>query len=499
MQAGDEWRFNENRSDEGRGSAVSPEEAKRADLASRRAIFAYALTDFLRRIGTSCDETGVERLMRLARSREAEDPELEWLGPDTVKLTSHAWRALWPLFEHDLSEKSTNRAWERWKDGMVAERIGRRVGPSSYWFSFDVTKAQRWAEKTIKLGIRLAEAYEKATGRKLAVLRAPETEIDRTLTAADLARELGVEIHALYEWIRRGLPHSRQPGTRGFGTLLFNLNEARAWLAGQIDESRRIASHHEERIASTEASPRLLAARDTLGLSTEALAEKLNVSPGTLNGWLFGRSDTVPLKAVIEAEELLVERGIDPTEARSGPLIERLSREEAAPRLRAAMKTLNVSNAKFADLLEVPTVTLKSWLGTGGKVASTVPKWAVDRAEELSRTLEPRVYRSMSSRISDPAAVRTAFERAHGSASAAARILGVAKSTAAAAAERLGIRMKERTVLSETISADELRAVLVKHGGNATTAASDLGIDRTSTVRLAEAYGIGELVRRRAR
>lgn len=466
-----------------------------ARAASKNALFGYKLLDFVDRLGRARENEDFEGVAigNLLRRVEGQ-PDKSRIG-----IGDNVWAELWPS-EMPEDQRAIDRAWERWKDRMVEFGLGTKQGrASNIPFEIDLYKMRVWAEVAIASGIKLAEAYREATGRSLEVLEVPRIELDRTLTTDDLVRELGIEIHSLYRWIKKGLPHTRAPGTKGFGTLLFNLNEVRAWLATQIDTSRRTASHYEERLPLAEASLRLRAVRDTLGLSNDQLADKLGVATGTLQRWIVGAPtlSTVPLKAVIDAEELLGERGIDVVDAKPGPRVVRMPQAQAAERLLAVRSKLNMSTTVMAELLGVPPVTLKSWLGTGGKVASTVPAWVVEGAEKLTETMEPRVYRSVSSKLADPGKVRKAFLDAGGSVAEAARLLHVVQSAAATAAKRLGIKTKERVVLADVISAEELQAALERHGGNATQAGRELGIDRLSAIRLAGVYGLGGLIIKR--
>lgn len=445
--------------------------ARTAKAASVAAIFAYDLEDFL----------------RVLKSRDGRRRSV------VVQLDRKTWASFWR--EQGEDPRATEKAWERWKDKIEGIDVGRKTGTEL--FEFNAEKAADWIERTIQRGLEIAEAYKQATGSSVAVLRAPELDVDRDLTAAEVARRLGVEVHAIYRWVETGAPHARLKGTKGFGTLVFNEAELRAWLAGRMDESRRIASHHEVRVPVEEASRRLVLTRDALGLTTWGFARLLEVSPWALRSWIRKDTDTAPASVLAAADLMLEERGIDPRVVKPAEPEARIPQTVAAPRLKAVREALNMSSAVLAQELGVPTVTLKSWLGTGGKVAETVPLWAVEGAEGLLKTTERRIYKSSSSKLADPKLVREAFKKAHGSPSKAAEILGVVPSAAKLAADRLGIETTKRVDLSEVISEDELRASLKRHAGSAAAAARELGTDRPSVTRLAGRYGLTDLVRRR--
>lgn len=446
------------------------EMAKTAGAASKAAIFAYDLEDFLRDAST----------------RLSIDP-----SATSVEIDVSTWSDLWRRSskKKEVGREAVQRRWERWKGEIEEFGIGRRTG-GQFWI--DRAKAAEWIEEAIQRGNKLADAYTMATGRKMPIHEVPTSRVERALSTADIAVEIGVTPHAVYAWVEEGAPHTR--GKRD--VLAFNLNEIKAWLANRMDTSRRFASHHESRIQSEEGSRRLLAVRDTLRLSNRVFAGHLGVALNTLTSWLQKTVETVPSTAVAQAELMLMERGISPQDAAPGQRVERMPQSEAGPRLKAVREALNMSTAVLAETLGVQAVTLKTWMGTGGKIAKAVPTWVVEGAEKLVETTEPRVYRSTRAKLADPKRVRAAFEQARGGLSAAARILGVTESAAKTAAVKLGIETRAPVVLTEVVSAENLQDALERHGGNATAAAEELGVDRTSTVRLAEKFGLGDLVRK---
>ena len=432
---------------------------KTAAKASKDALFAYALSDFL-------------RSLRFHLKR----------GPLTYDRAT--WVQLW--LSGKKSKEAQEKAWCRWNDRVCALGLSRKVDNLSY--EIDETASLAWVEQTIQRGNELAEAHRQATGVSLEVIRPASGGVRRDLTTLETAALFDVAKPALYEWVRLGAPHSRKKHRK---ELSFNERELRAWLVSRMDSSRRVSCQHENRVPADERNMRVLrAAKDAFGLSVKTFAARLGVTHHSLRLWFMNRQDTIPASSVAIAEAMLRDRGLDPDKATLPAKEARLPREEASRRIQAVREALNMSIMGMSKELGVPEPTLKSWLGSGSAIAATVPVWAVEGAEELLGKRKRRISKLVNSKLVDPDVVREAFRESKGSSAKAARILGVCVSSAADAAKKLGIETLKVVDLSEVISPEALKAALERHTGVIAAAARDLGVDPASVRRLVKKYGI---------
>jgi hypothetical protein len=101
-------------------------DAEVADAASRAALFAYTLSDFMKRL----------KMKEISL-------EMEWLDEDTLKLTRDVWRLLWPSLKPGMNDDTAWRAWERWKGRIERLRLGRKAGHNTFWFDFNVSSVSR--------------------------------------------------------------------------------------------------------------------------------------------------------------------------------------------------------------------------------------------------------------------------------------------------------------------------------------------------------------------
>jgi excisionase family DNA binding protein len=343
----------------------------------------------------------------------------------------------------------------------------------------------------------------------------------RTQTVAQVAEELGVAKPVIYSWIRRhGLPHDRKEGER----ILLNLEEVKEWANLRERRGIRVATSEDvrERVPIGVAAPRMREVRDYLGLSNERMAELIGVETSTLAQWLAKRTErekrSIPVSALERAEDLLnteiarstrttktqritasdVEtaladnRGMVTHAARALGISleafrkvaadlgvrygERLPVEDARPRLLAVRNHLRLANQYYADLLGVPKVTLNTWLGLGGRWRDieTIPRAAVETAEGLLGTMQPRVFQEARYQRVTREEVEQAWEEGGRTVKGAARAMGVGPEGFRRLAESRGVDIPAPLVAR--ITKRDLQALLKRHKGVRASMARELGV-----------------------
>jgi transposase len=175
-----------------------------------------------------------------------------------------------------------------------------------------------------------------------------------------------------------------------------------------------------------------------------------------------------------------------------GRLRERMPLEEAAPRLRAVASKLNVSLEKLAELLGLGRSALWGYVGLSKRI-KTAPVEIVERAEQLARELPPQI--SKRGFAVEPELVRAAVKRHGGNASAAARELGVDSSTIRNIAIRLGFESLLKTGFDPLViqfSRREIIDAMRASNMNVKEAARKLGLHSQSMYDVIHQYGLVE-------
>lgn len=164
----------------------------------------------------------------------------------------------------------------------------------------------------------------------------------------------------------------------------------------------------------------------------------------------------------------------------------RIPVEEARPVLRATREYLELSVGQLANLLDVSHGTMKSWLGVGGPAVKTIPRSAVEKAEELSVKYEGAAF---IERRLDPIFREDLQEalKEGGGVTGAAQILGVGKNTIRTLARRLDVKIPEKKTLADRFTKRELEELMSRHL-TIKSAADEIGVsDRALGILLKQA------------
>lgn len=443
-------------------------------------------------------------------------------GP-LVYFTKRQWTDFFYRGKRRPSEAAQSKGFERWKqrvrrlqpevlfpgDSGVAFDLGVKTGSL---YAIDQRVVRDHAAAAAERAVKLRRAFESAK---------PPSKRRRTATVAEVARQIGVSKPVIHSWVRRhGLPHTKKKGR-----TFLDVTEVEEWAAERERRGVRVATARDvrERIPAEVARPRLKEIRDYLGLTNARLSELLGVSKNTVDTWLAERRErsgrSIPASAMEKAEQLMetqlaltvrrtAAQRISPSQLRSAlkeargvrgaaRILEvsqesvrklaqdygiearpaRVPVETARPRLLEIRDQLNLSNKRFAELLETKAVTLKTWLGTGGKWRKirTIP-WAVlERAEALLKELRPSPFTMTRLQRITRDQVEEAWEASGHKLTKAAKALGVPPGTFRKLAEAHGVELGPLRLI-DRITKRDLQALMEKHGGVKARVARELGV-----------------------
>jgi len=342
---------------------------------------------------------------------------------------------------------------------------------------------------------------------------------DRTSTAKEAQKELGVSRYTLTRWCQAGAPHDVRPGKRGGKQYFYDINELKNWLRGEVGsrppEKRGTlgAGIIDVRIPIKEATERLAEIKDLLGVSIDRFAELLEVGRNYLRNYLYPHISgfkTAPRDIVSRAEFLLETEAPAKLDIPEGKVIEALrieqgTRRQAAIRLGIYPRTLDrlvkkyglesyVKIRKVADRIseqELRAALAKS--RNNKKEAAKLLKISYSALKDLIKSLGLEEELKSRRKKAPKEAVREALIESKGIRKIAAEQLGMSSQYMSMLVQEYGLDKEfPMSKKGKKISKRRVRNALVKSGGVRKDAAKLLGISPQYVGTLIRQYRLEE-------
>lgn len=185
-------------------------------------------------------------------------------------------------------------------------------------------------------------------------------------------------------------------------------------------------------------------------------------------------------RAVYDPKEVKIWYTSQQKEGKRLSLQDRIPLSEGRTRLRAVKKRLNVNTEEFSKLLRVNRSTLVGYLyGSRNKELKTVPASIVKKAENLTPEMVPANVKRIPLFV-----VKDALSKSRGKPGATAELLGITPTTLHRMADRFGLSDLIQKKPIERITAKQLFLTMKKHDGHMKGVAAELGIARTTLYSL---------------